>query len=105
MGYGKFRGMERSLQEDPALYGRDILATDDPKLLCSCLCKYVSEGRNENGDPYPPLSIFFILSGLLCYIRGVNPVAFNIHFVALHILDTIILCFFIDLNLFLELFT
>ena len=27
------------------------------------------------------------------------------NFVALHILDTIILCFFIDLNLFLKLFT
>ena len=62
---GNFEAWKGSLQEDAALYGHDILATDDPKLLCSCLCKYVFEGRKENGDPYPPLSIFFILSGLL----------------------------------------
>ena len=52
-----------------------------------------------------------LLSGLLCYMRGINPDAFNIldhsdaNFVPLNILDTIILCFFIDLNLFLKLFT
>ena len=93
---GNFEAWKGSLQdEDAALYGGDILATDNPKLLCSCLCKYVLETRKENGDPYPPRSIFLILSGLLRYMRGVNPDAFNIldhsdpNFVPLHnVLDT-----------------
>ena len=46
---GNFEAWKGSLQdEDAALYGGDILATDDPKLLCSCLCKYVLETRKEN---------------------------------------------------------
>ena len=93
---GNFKAWKGSLQdEDAALYGGDILATDDPKLLCSCLCKYVLETRKDNGDPYPQCSIFLILSGLLGYMHGVNPDAFNIldhsdpNFVPLHnVLDT-----------------
>ena len=31
-------------------YPPDILLSDDPKLLCSCLCRYGMETRNENGE-------------------------------------------------------
>ena len=75
---GNFEAWKESLQdEDAALYGGDILATDDPKLLCSCLCKYVLETRKENGDPYPPRSIFLILSGLLRYNYGTKITLFH----------------------------
>ena len=51
--------------DDTDRYPEDILLTEDPKLLCSCLCKYVMETRKENGEEYPPKSLFTLLSGLL----------------------------------------
>ena len=50
-----FESWRLSLAKD--LYPEDILLTDDPELLCSCLCKYVLETRKESGEPYPPKSI------------------------------------------------
>ena len=45
-----FEAWKGSLQdEDAALYGGDILATYNPKLLCSCFCKYVLKTKKENG--------------------------------------------------------
>ena len=57
----------------------DILLTDDPSALCNCLCQYVMETRKQNGQPYPPKTIFNLLSGLQRYIRAKKPMkAFNI---------------------------
>ena len=56
----------------------EVLLTDDPKLLCSCLCKYVMETRKENGQPYPPKTLFNLLSGLQRYIRENKANPFNI---------------------------
>ena len=59
-------------------FPEDILLTDDRELLCSCLCTYVLETRKENGDPYPPKTIYNLLAGLQCYIRDKKSKAFNI---------------------------
>ena len=58
-------------------YPKEVLLTDDPELLCSCLCKYVMETRKENGERYPPKTILN-LSGLLRYMRENKKDAFNI---------------------------
>ena len=39
----------------------DVLLADDPKLLRSCLCKYVMEMRKVNGQPYPLTQLSFVL--------------------------------------------
>ena len=52
-----FEAWKESLQEDAALYGGDILATDDPKLLCSCLCK--KEERKMGTRIYHVLSSLY----------------------------------------------
>ena len=67
--------------DDTDRYPEDILLTDDPKLLCSCLCRYVMETRKENGEKYPLKSLFNLLSGLLRlvrYMRENKTNAFNI---------------------------
>ena len=64
--------------DDTDRYPEDILLTNDPKLLCSCLCRYVMETRKENGGKYPPKSLFSLLSGLLQYMRENKTNAFNI---------------------------
>ena len=30
-------------------YPKEVVLTDDPELLCSCLCKYVIETMKQNG--------------------------------------------------------
>ena len=35
------------------------------ELLNKWLCVYVTETRNQNGDPYPPKSIYALLCGIL----------------------------------------
>ena len=65
-------------QEERGKYPQDIVLTDDPELLCSCLCKYVMETRKESGEHYPPKTILNLLSGLLRYMRDNKKEAFNI---------------------------
>ena len=55
-----------------------ILLTDDSKLLCSYLCRYVMETRKENGEQYPPRTLFQLMCGLLRYMRDKKNDAFNI---------------------------
>jgi hypothetical protein len=55
-----------------------ILLTDDPNTHCSYLCKFVMETRKENGEKYPPRTLFQLLSGLLRYMREKKNDAFNI---------------------------
>lgn len=55
-----------------------VLLTDDPKVLCSYLCRFVMETRKENGEKYPPRTLFQLLSGLLRYMRDKKSNAFNI---------------------------
>ena len=50
-------------------FPEDILFTDDKKLLCDCLCRFVLETRKASGEEYPPKTIFNILSGLLRHLR------------------------------------
>ena len=55
---------------------QDILHCQDPTLLNKWLCRYVLETRQENGNPYPPKSLY----GLLCGIHSItmeNKVPFN----------------------------
>ena len=63
---------EKSTFED------DVLLTDDSQLLCSCLCTYVMETRKENGDPYPPKTIYNLLAGVQRYMRENKSTVFNI---------------------------
>ena len=65
-------------EEDRVKYPKEVLLTDDPELLCSCLCKYVMKTRKENGERYPPKTILNLLSGLLRYMRDNKKDAFNI---------------------------
>ena len=66
-----------SLDDTAHRYPKEILLTDDKKELCSCLCKYVMETRKENGEPYPPKTVFNLLSGLLRFTREKKANAFN----------------------------
>ena len=87
----------RDLSED-STFEDDVLLTDNPQLLCLCLCTYVMETRKENGDSYPPKSIYNLLSGIQRYIREKKSKAFNImdtkedNFRPLHNTMTPILC-------------
>ena len=87
----------RDSSED-STFEDDVLLTDNPQLLCSCLCTYVMETRKENGDSYPPKSIYNLLSGIQRYIREKKSKAFNImdtkedNFRPLHNTMTPILC-------------
>ncbi len=66
-----------SLDEEATDDPNAILLTDDPKALCSYLCRFVMETRKENGEKYPPKTLFLLLSCLLRYMDKKND-AFNI---------------------------
>lgn len=63
--------------KDKDKYPGDISLTDDPELLCSCLCKYVLETRKETGENYPPTTLMNLLPGLLSHMRACKRQAFN----------------------------
>ena len=46
-----------------------VLLMDDPKVLCSNLCRFFMETRSENGGKYPPRILFQLLCGLLAVIH------------------------------------
>ena len=50
----------------------DLLLQMEPNLLKKWLSVFVAETRKVNGEPYPPLTLQSILSGLLRYMRGAD---------------------------------
>ena len=44
-----------SVSEDKVL--EDLLAYQDPEIVCFWLCCCISESRKENGEPYPLRSL------------------------------------------------
>ena len=54
-----FESWRLSLTKD--LYPEDILLTDDPEFLCSCLCKYVLETRREWRAISPKINFKFVV--------------------------------------------
>ena len=60
------------------------------EIICKCLQRFVLEARREDSTPYPPKTVYQLLSGLLQHSRAVqsNPVNFldrgDTRFKALH---------------------
>ena len=52
---------------------RDILLTDQAKVLCEWLCLFFTEVRKSDGKPYCPRSLSSLLSGLHRYIEASSP--------------------------------
>ena len=50
-----------------------LLPTCSPELLNKWLCVYVTETRNQAGDPYPPRSIYALLCGILREMQVQEP--------------------------------
>lgn len=44
----------------------------DPSLLDKWLSAFVAETSKVNGDPYPPISLHMLLSGLQRHMRSTN---------------------------------
>jgi len=51
----------------------EILITDNKKILCEWLCKFITEVRKGNGEDYTPRSLYLMLAGLQRHIRRVKP--------------------------------
>lgn len=50
-----------------------LLPTCSKELLNEWLCVYITETRNKNGEPYPPRTVYSLLSGILREMRVQNP--------------------------------
>jgi hypothetical protein len=50
-----------------------LSATCSKDVLNQWLCVYINETRNQNGEPYPPKSIYALLCGILREMRIKNP--------------------------------
>ena len=53
-----------------------LLCLSDTETVCKWLCRYIMETRQENGQPYPPKSLYSLLCGLYRHSRA-NGVSFN----------------------------
>ena len=51
----------------------DLLTCSDPGILCTWLSKYIAETRTKQGKPYPPSTLYQLLTGILRYAREKNP--------------------------------
>ena len=51
----------------------DLLLSSDPKSLSTWLAKFAAETRTTKGKPYPPSTLYHLLTGLLRYMRDSNP--------------------------------
>lgn len=49
-----------------------VLSSCSPELLNKWLCVFVSETRNQNGEKYPPRTLYSLLTGILRYMRIEN---------------------------------
>ena len=61
---------QEATEENPP---KDILLTDDKKMLCDWLCNFFLEVRKSDGMPYGPRSLASILSGIHRYIQQKSP--------------------------------
>ena len=49
----------------------------DPGVVSTWLALYIAETQKENGDCYPPKTLYVLLAGLLCYCQSKNPTCLN----------------------------
>ena len=67
-----------------------LLLGHDSAALCKWLSVYVAEARKQDGSPFPPKSLYVLLTGLLRHMRSKNPTCPNfletnqLEFVSLH---------------------
>ena len=61
---------QEATEENPP---KDILLTDDKKMLCDWLSTFFLEVRKSDGTPYCPRSLASILSGIHRYIQQNSP--------------------------------
>ena len=50
-----------------------ILPSCPAETLNKWLCVYAVETRSQSGEPYPPASLYSLLSGILRHMRSENP--------------------------------
>ena len=55
----------------------NLLSSTDPALLCKWLTRFVAETRTTQGKPYPPSTLYQLLTGLLRQMKDVAPGALN----------------------------
>ena len=51
--------------------------TYDPGVVSKWLALYIAETQKENGDCYPPKTLYALLAGLLRYCQSKNPTCLN----------------------------
>ena len=51
----------------------DLLTSSETEILNKWLSLFAAETRNSKGEPYPPSTIYQLLSGLLRSMREQNP--------------------------------
>jgi len=56
----------------------DLLTVQDPIALNYWLKRFAIEARKMNGETYPPKTLYMLFSGLLRYMRSINPECPNI---------------------------
>ena len=64
---------QRNSQEDLDKCPEDLLLNMDPKQLNHWLSAFIVETRKVTGEPYPPTTLHSILSGILRYMRSLDP--------------------------------
>ena len=63
---------ERVIEEDDEI-PEDILESMNPQVLNKWLSVFIVEARKVNCEPYPPTTLHNILSGILRYMRSLDP--------------------------------
>ena len=64
---------EHNEHEDNDQIPENILENMDPQALNKWLSVFIVEARKVNGEPYPPTTLHNILSGVLRYMRSLDP--------------------------------
>lgn len=59
------------------LVPEDILQNNSPRVLAKWLAVYAAESRKQDGGRYPPKTIYSLLTGILRYMRSLNPTCPN----------------------------
>ena len=67
-----FTEWEKSRESSSEPVPKDLLSSSDDQLICKWLCRFTLETRQENGEPYPPKTIYLLLCGLyrVCKANG-----------------------------------
>ena len=69
----------------------DVLCGPDAKVVCEWLCRFFSEVRKTDGNPYCPRSLSSLLAGLHRHVQSISPYSLKIQdsegdFKPLHVL-------------------